>query len=144
VDDLAAKDEPVGTLRRQITNWGFAHYFKLEQGQSAPGIAEKHGGAEHVPCWDCIDAYGSVIGLGRDRLYTDAEIDAMEDSEVVYIPMDDDEWAKKFGMVPGDEIPCRCGQLRHEGPLAECKSYSPDDSYIGTTKTVPPGKGQAE
>lgn len=86
---------PVGTVRRSVTNWGFAHVIKLDQGG-----AEKN--------WMIIDAYGPM------ELVTDAEVTRWP---VVYIPADDKEWAASHGLNPNPN-PATCN-----GPDSEIVSW---------------------
>lgn len=95
----SAAHDPTGTVRRVITNWGFAHYIKLDQ---PPG----------QPCWMCYDAYGPTDDILPDSsFYTDAQIDANRDTEVVYVPMDDRTWARIHGLHP-DPDPNRPEEIR--------------------------------
>lgn len=88
----SAAHDPTGTVRRVITNWGFAHYIKLSQ-------------PEGERCWLCYDAYGPTDDILPDTsFYTDAEIDRRSDTEVVYVPMDDRAWARIHGLNPDPDI----------------------------------------
>lgn len=82
----SAHRDPVGTVRRGITNWGFWHLIKLQSG------------------WDSIDCYGSVVGLVEDDLLTDIQVDMRNNTEVVYTPIDDLLWASSHGLKPRPEI----------------------------------------
>jgi hypothetical protein len=91
---VSAAHDQTGTIRRSITNWGFAHFIKLSQ-------------PEGQPCWLCYDCYGPTDGILPDSSFlTDAQIDANADTEVVYVPMDDRTWARIHGLNP-DPDPSR-------------------------------------
>lgn len=82
----SAEHDPTGTIRRVITNWGFAHYMKMSQ---PPG----------QPCWLCYDCYGPTDDiLPNDSFLTDAQMDTRNDTQVVYVPMDDKAWARMHGL----------------------------------------------
>lgn len=84
--------DPTGTVRRCITNWGFAHYIKLSQ---SPG----------EPCWMCYDCYGPTDDILPDSSFlTDVQMDERNDTEVVYVPMDDKTWARIHGLNPDPAI----------------------------------------
>lgn len=90
----SAVHDPTGTVRRSITNWGFAHYIKLSQ---PPGRR----------CWMCYDCYGPTDGILPDdalSFMTDDQMDARNDTEVVYVPMDDRVWARIHGLNPDPDI----------------------------------------
>jgi hypothetical protein len=88
----SAEHDPTGTIRRVITNWGFAHYIKLSQPSGAP-------------CWMCYDCYGPTDDiLPQDSFLTDLQLDARNNTEVVYVPMDDDTWARIHGLDPHPAI----------------------------------------
>lgn len=88
----SASHDVTGTVRRSITNWGFAHYIKLSQ---PPG----------APCWMCYDCYGPTDDILPDSSFlTDTAIDAVNDTQVVYVPMDDDAWARVHGLDPHPAI----------------------------------------
>lgn len=88
----SAEHDPTGTVRRAITNWGFAHYIKLSQPSGQP-------------CWMCYDCYGPTDDiLPGDNFLTDAQMDAHNDTEVVYVPMDDKTWARIHGLNPDPDI----------------------------------------
>lgn len=88
----SAAHDQTGTVRRVITNWGFAHYIKLSQ---PPG----------APCWMCYDCYGPTDGiLSDDSFLTDEQLDARNNTEVVYVPMDDRAWARVHGLDPDPAI----------------------------------------
>lgn len=87
---MSAKDNPVGTLRRGVTNWGFWHLFKLCQPKDAP-------------CWDIIDAYGSMLDLTENRFLTDEEVDARGNTVVVYTPIGDQDWAWAHNLPTGED-----------------------------------------
>lgn len=88
----SAVHDPTGTVRRSITNWGFAHYIKLSQ---PPGRR----------CWMCYDCYGPTENiLPTDSFLTDTQMDTRNDTEVVYVPMDDKAWARIHGLDPDPRI----------------------------------------
>lgn len=88
----SAEHDPTGTVRRAITNWGFAHYIKLSQPSGQP-------------CWMCYDCYGPTDDILPDGSFlTDAQMDAANDTEVVYVPMDDKTWARIHGLNPDPDI----------------------------------------
>lgn len=88
----SASHDPTGTVRRSITNWGFAHYIKLSQPSGAP-------------CWMCYDRYGPTDDiLPDDSFLTDVQMDARNDTQVVYVPMDDKAWARVHGLNPNPAI----------------------------------------
>lgn len=112
---MSAADNPTGTVRRVVTNWGFAHYIKLDQ-------------ASRAPCWKLYDAYGSMDGISENALLTDAQIDERDNTKVVYVPEDDYAWMRRCGLrAPSC---AKCGELRHDGPLGDCESYYPDKDQI--------------
>lgn len=87
----SAVHDPVGTIRRGITNWGFWHLIKLDQPQDAP-------------CWDIYDAYGSTVGgMIGDTFLTDAEVDARNNTQVVYVPLADEQWARIHDLPVGED-----------------------------------------
>lgn len=113
---MAAVNDPVHTLRRMVTNWGFAHYIKLAQ---APG----------APCWMLIDAYGPMEGLSDSAFITDEQMDEKAARyPIVYTPQDDDLWSEEHGLKANPD--CVCGQPRHEGALDECLGYRPNGAQI--------------
>lgn len=84
----SAAHDPTGTIRRVITNWGFEHYMKFDQ---PPGRE----------CWLSMDCYGPTDGILPDTAWrTDAQMDARADTEVVYVPLDDRQWARIHGLDP--------------------------------------------
>lgn len=88
----SAAHDPTGTVRRSITNWGFAHWIKLSQPSGAP-------------CWMCYDCYGPTEDiLPDDSFLTDEQVDVRNDTEVVYVPMDDRTWARVHGLDPDPAI----------------------------------------
>lgn len=88
----SAEHDITGTVRRSITNWGFAHFIKLSQ---PPGQR----------CWMCYDCYGPTDDILPDSSFlTDEQMDARNDTQVVYVPMDDDAWAHMHGLNPNPNI----------------------------------------
>lgn len=88
----SAAHDTTGTIRRVITNWGFAHYMKFSQ---PPGRE----------CWLCLDCYGPTDDiLPNESWLTDEQLDARNNTEVVYVPMDDDVWARIHGLNPNPDI----------------------------------------
>lgn len=90
----SATHDPVGTVRRVITNWGFGHWIKIDQPSGRR-------------CWLCYDAYGPTDDiLPGQSFLADSDIDENADTEVVYVPMDDRTWARIHGLNP-DPDPSR-------------------------------------
>lgn len=96
---VSASHDPTGTVRRVVTNWGFEHYIKLDQ-------------PDREPCWMSYDAYGPTDDiLPEGSFLTDAQIDSRRDTQVVYVPMDDRQWARIHGLNP-DPDPSRPEEIR--------------------------------
>lgn len=129
---MSAAVDPIHTLRRGVTNWGFWHVIKLDQ---PPG----------APCWLVIDAYGPTDGVTDRGFLTNEQIDARDDLKVVYTPMDDYLWALVNGLKGTPD--CTCGHVRHEGACnqavpwlvggfdggfkaCDCKTYRPNESQL--------------
>lgn len=88
-------DDPTGTLRRVVTNWGFGHVIALSQSDGSPR-------------WLVIDAYGPMTELGTDLLTDDAVVHM----ERVYVPVDDKEWASSHGLNPNPDPGAEPSQIR--------------------------------
>ena len=60
---------------------------------------------QDAPCWLCYDCYGPTDDILPDSSFlTAAQMDARNDTEVVYVPMDDKAWARIHGLNPEPDI----------------------------------------